>query len=271
MCPQKATTKKALFTLLWLNFYFMHWFWPLAEISIQSLEGKMVFTSSLNRVLSTSPSPIFLMPKWQLFMLPSFQHGHLFSQALARKSQTPSGFQSLVHKESFCFPSSRFQGTQAITQHIRTPPRYPKGYQSPSSWWTFQAGGDWNAASDPSVVMLCKPSLSLYSPCRGLVAASYSRRWPWLSDSQPLAPSQLREGRPTRSPLPGMLTLPLRSPASHLTPLSTSLQARARTPCGSVLPLTICCFWADYLVIRLLQIKTVAFQTTVSALSFKNS
>ena len=80
-----------------------------------------------------------------------------------------------------------------------------------------------------------------------------------------------QRGKANMEPFSRKLTLPLRSPAPHLTPLSTSLQARARTPRGSVLPLTICCFWADYLVIRLLQIKTVAFKTTVSALSFKNS
>lgn len=120
----------------------------------------------------------------------------------------------------------------------------PKDFSAGQGWeWTSQEGGDWNAACGPSAVMLCKTPLSLaFRLCRGLVAISHSKRWLWLSDSLALIPSQPRDRRPTQCPFSGRLTLPLRSLALFW----ASLQARARTPSGSMLPLTGCCFWADY-------------------------
>ena len=76
-------------------------------------------------------------------------------------------FQSLVHKKSFCFPSSRSQGTQAITQHVWAPHQCPKGLQCWTGLGMDKPGGrrlkcsmrpiSCDAVQDPSLP--CSPSL----------------------------------------------------------------------------------------------------------------
>lgn len=183
-------------------------------------------------------------------------------------------FQSLVHKEPFCFPSSRSQGTQAITQHIWAPHQCPKGFQCWTGLRMDQPGGrrlersirpiSGDAVQDPSLP--CSPSLQRLGGHLPQQKVTLTLWLPGLDTT-----SAQREKANTE---PFFRETGLASEVScfpsHSPLFWASLQARARTPSGSMLPLTVCCFLSRLLSDWLLQTKTSAFKTTVSVLSFKN-
>lgn len=149
----------------------------------------------------------------QSSMLPSFLHGHLSpTSRFAGKSET-LGFQPLVHLGLSVSAPSGFQGIQAITWLTLSPSNHPGDYLGPSSWCTIQTGGGrLRRAVSAQLPRPMQPSLSLCSTSRDMVATSYSKRWPWLSDSQPLTSFHPRVEGQTQSPLPQPLNLALGSP-----------------------------------------------------------
>lgn len=130
----------------------------------------------------------------------------------AGKSET-LGFQPLVHLGVSVSAPSGFQGIQAITWLTLSPSKHPGDYLGPSSWCTIQTGGGrLRRAVSAQLPRPMQPSLSLCSTSRDMVATSYSKRWPWLSDSQPLTSFHPRVEGQTQSPLPQPLNLALGSP-----------------------------------------------------------
>lgn len=156
------------------------------------LRKKMVLTSSLNRVISTFPSLIFLTPKWHLCCHSAMGTCWKFRLHLVSSPRSTRGLSV-----------SRLQGTQAITQHILSLSSLPQRISGLFLLMDYPGRRRLNCCIRPICCDIGQPPLFPYCPCRGAVAASYSKRWPWLSDSQPPTPTQPRVGRPTWRPFQG--------------------------------------------------------------------
>lgn len=99
-------------------------------------------------------------------------------------------FQPLIRKESFCFPSSRSQGTQAIIQHIWAPLQCPKGFQCWTELGMDQPGGrrlkcslrpiSCDAVQDPSP-LLSLPAEAWWPSPKGDLDSLTPRPWYHLS------------------------------------------------------------------------------------------
>lgn len=153
-----------------------------------------------------------------------------FSLTLAGKSQTPSGFPVLGPQEVFLFSFlqiSRYTGHHSACMSPLI--NAPKDFSAGTGLGMDKPGGrrlkcsmrpiSCDAMQDPSLP--CSPRL-----CRGLWPSPTAKGdfdsltpWPWYH----LSPET--EGQHT-VPFFRRLTLPLRSLASHLTPLSSELVSR---------------------------------------------
>lgn len=131
------------------------------------LRKKMVLTSSLNRVISTFPSLIFLTPKWHLCCHSAMGTCWKFRLHLVSSPRSTRGLSV-----------SRLQGTQAITQHILSLSSLPQRISGLFLLMDYPGRRRLNCCIRPICCDIGQPPLFPYCPCRGAVAASYSKRGP---------------------------------------------------------------------------------------------